>query len=185
MPKLETGAIKEPLKSSARRLVRKRPVRRAPCSNASHARDGYTLVEMLVVVVIAGILTGAVTMAMRPSGPAQANQRELDRLGASLEVLCDGALLAGSARGLRFHAQGYDFWQYRAGVWQPLPGESRPQPVRWPQGLRPRIQIEDVALGPGRNARLPQVICTGIEPPTPFSIEIGTGEHRQSMSWPS
>jgi len=145
---------------------------------------GFTLVEVLVVVVIAGILTGAVLLVMGQSGPAQANKRELARLNASLSVMCDQALLGGSARGLRFHADGYDFWQYRAGAWQPLPSDSRPHPVRWPEGLRPRVQIEALALRPARSQRLPQVICTGVEPPTPFEIEIGSGEHRQTMSWP-
>ena len=139
---------------------------------------------MLVVVIIAGVLTGAVMLVLGQSGPAQTTKRELDRLRASLEVMCDQALLSGAARGLRFHVEGYDFWRYSAGEWQPLPPDSNPRAVRWPQGLRPRVQIEDLALRPARNQRLPQVICTGIEPPTPFTIEIGSGAHRQSMIWP-
>lgn len=177
MPKLETGAIK----TSARSLVQRLPERRLRIAAAAR---GFTLVEVLVVVIIAGVLTGAVLLVMGQSGPGQTSRRELARLDASLEVMCDQALLGGSAHGLRFHAEGYDFWQYLAGAWQPLPGDSRPRPVAWPDGLRPRIQIENVHLRPARNQRLPQVVCTGIEPPTPFKIEIGSGEHRNSMSWP-
>lgn len=151
---------------------------------AEAATRGFTLVEVLVVVIIAGILTGAVLLVLGQSGPSQANQRELARLNVSLEVMCDQALLGGSARGLRFHAEGYDFWQYSAGAWQPLPGDSRLRAVAWPEGMRPRIQVENVPLRPARNQRLPQIVCTGIEPPTPFEIEIGSGEHRKIMSWP-
>ncbi len=146
--------------------------------------SGVTQIEVLVIVTIAGILTGAVLLVMGQSGPGQTNTRELARLNASLEVMCDQALLGGSARGLRFYTEGYDFWQYRTGAWQPLSGDSIPHPVRWPDGLRPRVQIENLVLRPARNQRLPQVICTGVEPPTSFEIEIGSGEHRQSMSWP-
>lgn len=181
MPKLETGAIKEPSNNSPRNLVGRFPGRR---SRIAPATPGFTLVEVLVVVIIAGVLTGAVLLVMGRSGPGQASQRELARLDASLDVMCDQALLGASARGLRFHAEGYDFWQYRAGAWQPMPGDSRPRPVVWPDGLRPRIQVENVHLRPARNQRLPQVVCTGIEPPTPFEIEIGSGEHRKTMSWP-
>lgn len=149
----------------------------------SRAR-GFTLVEILVVVVIAGILTGAVLLGLARSGPGQLNQRELARLAVSLEVMCDQALLGGTARGLRFHEDGYDFWQHSAAGWQALPADGKPSSVRWPEGLRARIEIESLALRPARNARSPQVICTGIEPPTPFVIELGAGEHRKRMSWP-
>lgn len=98
--------------------------------------------------------------------------------------MCDQALLSGTARGLRFHADGYDFWMYSPGGWQQLPAEGRPSAVRWPKGLRPRVQVENLRLGPARNARAPQVICTGIEPPTGFVIELGARDNRRSMSWP-
>jgi len=181
MPKLETGAIKASLSNAERSLVQGLSGRR---SRIASAPPGFTLVEVLVVVIIAGVLTGAVLLVVGQAGPGQASQRELARLNASLEVMCDQALLGGSIRGLRFHAEGYDFWQYRGGAWQPLPGDSRPRPVAWPDGLRPRIQVENVHLRPARNQRMPQVVCTGIEPPTPFEIEIGSGEHRTTMSWP-
>lgn len=168
MPKLATGANSSPSRVAV----------------ALSGTRGFTLVELLVVVVIAGILTGAVLLVLGQSGQAQTIQRELARVNASLNMMCDQALLGGYARGLRFHEEGYDFWQYRAGAWQPLPTGLRPHPVRWSEELRPRVQVENVVLRAVRNQRLPQIICTGIEPPTPFSIEIGSGEHRQSMSWP-
>lgn len=169
MPKLATGANSA---CSARAM------------QAATRAHGFTLVEILVVVVIAGILTGTVLLGLGRTGPGQSNQRELDRLAASLEVMCDQALLSGTARGLRFHADGYDFWRYADGGWQPLPPEGRPAAVRWAEDVRPRIRVEGHALRGAGNARLPQVICTGIEPPTPFAIELGRGEPLRQMRWP-
>lgn len=166
MPKLATGA------SSA--------AARATTSGAS----GFTLVEVLVVVIIAGVLTGAVLLVAGPSGPAQIQQRTLARLDVSLEAMCDRALLSGKPHGLRFNRDGYDFWQLQASAWQPLPPDSRPRAVRWPEDLRPRVQVENLPLRSRIGQRSPQVICSGIEPPTPFVIEVGSGEYRQRMSWP-
>lgn len=172
MPKLATGAIDNHDRPAAGPMTSVRRV------------HGFTLVEILVVVVIAGVLTGAVLLVLGRTGPGQANQRELSRLAASLEAMCDQALLSGTARGLRFHQDGYDFWRHSAAGWQALPADDKPSPVRWPEGLRVRIEVESLVLGPARNARSPQIVCTGIEPPTPFVIELGAGEHRKRMNWP-
>jgi hypothetical protein len=97
-------------------------------------------------------------------------------------MLCDRALLTGTARGLRFHAGGYDFWIHR-GDWQPSAGEDAPPARTWPEGIDPRVRVGGVALT-GRSDGAPQVVCTGLEPATAFAIEIGSGEHRRRMSWP-
>jgi len=169
MPKLVTGA------SSAGELR---------AISAAAAARGFTLVEMLVVVVIAGILTGTVLLGLGRPGPGQANRQALDRLAASLEVMCDQALLSGTARGLRFQARGYDFWRHFEGRWQPLSNTDRPAAARWPGDLRARVQIEGLALRAAGDARGPQVVCTGIEPPTPFSVELGRGGQRRQLRWP-
>lgn len=143
---------------------------------------GFTLVEILVVVVIAAVLTGLVVVGLGRGGPAERAERELDRLSASLELLCDRALLTGTARGLRFHQHGYDFWIHR-GDWQRSAGDGAPADHAWPTGLDPRVSVERVALT-GRRDAAPQIVCTGLEPATAFEITVGGGDTRRRMSWP-
>ncbi|MDT8410285.1 MAG: type II secretion system minor pseudopilin GspH [Wenzhouxiangellaceae bacterium] len=163
MPKSATGAS------------RLSPVARRP--------GGFTLIEILVVVMIAGILTGVVLLRLPAFGATQELQRELDRLQASLEVLCDQALLTGTARGLRFHAEGYDFWQRTGGTWKLRPTDRRPRPVQWPVQVQHRVLVDQQRL-PTSGSPAPQVICSALEPATPFEIQLRMAGDQQSLAWP-
>lgn len=147
------------------------------------SRAGFTLVELLVVVVIAGIVAGLVMLRL----PAIGNddpERLLQRLDAELESICDRALLTGNARGLRFHEQGYDFWRREAGRW--LPAE-RPPAREWPRRTIVDLDIDGLGASPAGvrgDAELPQILCTGIEPATPFRLRLTLGEDRSELVWP-
>lgn len=78
-------------------------------------RAGFSLVEVLVVLAIVGLMTGAAYLTMRPaSDPVReaAEQMQLDL--ARAETL---AVTRGSFIGLRTHARGYDFLIYENGTW--------------------------------------------------------------------
>jgi len=143
---------------------------------------GFTLIEVLVVVVIAAVMTGFALLALGRGGPAEANERSLARVEAAMSALCDRALLTGSAHGARFHEFGYDFWVFGSEGWSELVADI-PSADRWPDQRMPRIEIAALRLEPRRDAA-PQVVCTGIEPPTPFRIEIGRGDALRSLAWP-
>lgn len=146
-------------------------------------RGGFTLVEMLVVLVIASIVAALVLLRLPEIGNDDP-ERLLARLDAELESSCDRALLTGNARGLRFHDRGYDFWRREAGRW--LPAEQPPA-REWPPRVVVDLDIEGLGSAPGRTrstAELPQILCTGIEPATPFRLRLTRGEDRSELVWP-
>ncbi|MGB0514781.1 MAG: type II secretion system protein [Wenzhouxiangellaceae bacterium] len=145
-------------------------------------RRGFTLVEMLVVVIIAGVLTGLVLLRLPATGVDL--DRELRRLEAALDFMCDEALLTGNTRAARLTPDGYDFW-LRQGVggsarWRPSP---RPGARSWPDGVGATIEIARINLGRVSDAS-PQVLCSGLEPPTPLRVELRAGDRRAELTWP-
>jgi len=174
MPRSATGA------NSASRRVRRG--RDSVAAGPGRRASGFTLIEILVVVVIGAVMTGLVVLALGRASPAAVHERALSRVDAAMTRLCDRALLTGNPHGLRFHDAGYDFWVLRAEGWTAPAGDA-PPPGSWPNSQQPRIRIARAPLRTGR-VEAPQVLCTGIEPPTPFEIEFGHGESRRVLAWP-
>ncbi|MCA1779646.1 MAG: prepilin-type N-terminal cleavage/methylation domain-containing protein [Xanthomonadaceae bacterium] len=150
---------------------------------AAHRQAGFTLLEILVVVVIAAIITSMAVLSLPDSGPQTLLEREQARLRASLQSMCDRALLSGSVQGVRFFRQGYDFWHRSESSWQPLAANRRPLTVNWPESLTYRLSVEGHELSAAVPAR-PQVRCSALEPPTAFRLELRSGRHRLTLSWP-
>lgn len=88
---------------------------------------GFTLVELLIVLVVMGLLSAAVVIAMPdPKGSVMA---EAQRFAARAKAAQDKAIIDGRAVAVRVTAAGYRFEQRRDGVWQPLA-----QDVAWKDG---------------------------------------------------
>jgi len=149
---------------------------------AARRQTGFTLLEILVVVAIAAIVTSMAMLSLPDAGPQTVLEREQARLRASLQSMCDQALLTGSVHGVRFHRRGYDFWHRSDLSWQPLAAGRQPAAVTWPDSLSYRLSVEGLEFSAASPAR-PQVSCSALEPPTAFRLELRSGAHRRTLSW--
>ena len=86
--------------------------------------------------------------------------------------------------GLEFRANGYAFWQRLEGRWVPLAPGTDPAAAEWPTTLDARIVLDGRPLRPG-DGRGPQVICTGIEPGTPFELSLRANDRERLWAWPA
>jgi general secretion pathway protein H len=77
----------------------------------AHA-SGFTLLEVLVVVVIIAIITGMAVVSVRVLGGDHEMDQEAARLAAVLTQARDDAMLQGRDLGMRVDAGGYDFLRY-------------------------------------------------------------------------
>lgn len=112
---------------------------------------GFTLLELLVVVVIVGILATMFTLSVGVAGRDRELEREADRFRALVDLAAEDAVIQGRELGLRFHRSGYEFsWlNPDEGLWQSLGTDDLLRPRELPDGLELGLEIE------GRTVRLP------------------------------
>lgn len=81
-------------------------------------RNGFTLVELMVVIAVMALMAGAVvvTAGGTGSGPAAAASRFATRLAAAR----DEAIVSGRPISAWVAPSGYGFERYQGGTWQPL-----------------------------------------------------------------
>lgn len=115
---------------------------------------GFTLIEVLVVLVIIGVVLTFATLSVNPSGPSDRLDTASQRLLALAQEAADEAILSGETIGLQISDQGYRFIRLTDRGWQAIPaGDS---PLR-PRRLDNDIHIDRVNDNGNRDQRNQQV----------------------------
>jgi general secretion pathway protein H len=153
--------------------------------------SGFTLLEVLVVVVIIGIITSMAVISVNVLGGDHEMQQEAERLQAILIQSREDALLQSRDLGLRIDESSFEFLEYdgRTERWRPVLGDPLLRERTLAPGLRLRLRLEDrdVQLKPRRpgTARAPtypHVILQASGEIVPFDVIFsrdGTDEQRR------
>ncbi|HXH03417.1 MAG TPA: type II secretion system minor pseudopilin GspH [Candidatus Competibacteraceae bacterium] len=109
----------------------------------SLVQAGFTLLEVLVVVVLIAIITSFATLAVRAPDPQERLDEEARRLLVRLELAQQEAWLRAETRGVRFAQDGYRFLvRDRQGKWQALSDGTQPGAYRLPSGLSLQLSVD-------------------------------------------
>lgn len=106
------------------------------------AQQGFTLVELLVVITLIGLLAGAVVLSTGGLRPTDARE-EVDKLRRALLRAQEAAVLGNRAIAVRVDRVGFSFEIRRLGAWQSLAGAGFPRVVFAPD-VEARVGKEGV-----------------------------------------
>lgn len=135
---------------------------------------GFTLIEVLVVVVITAVLVSLVAVQLSPDA-RQGLQTEAARLAALLAHARDEAIATGVPLAWQGTEAGYRFLQRGPErTWQPTDGDASLRARVLPVGVSVAA-IETPATANGAN---PMVVLSPTGIADPFRITLAHGEHR-------
>jgi general secretion pathway protein H len=112
---------------------------------AARGASGFTLLEVLVVVVIIGVITSMAVLSVHVLGGDHEMQQQAERLQAILTQAREDAMLESRDLGLRVDATGFDFLQYdtKNERWHVIDSDPLLRPRALPEGLHVSLRLED------------------------------------------
>ncbi|CAI8911007.1 general secretion pathway protein H [Pseudomonas sp. IT-P12] len=125
---------------------------------------GFTLLEMMIVIVLIGALLGMVSLAAGPDPQRQARY-QVHALAGMIQHMRERAVLEGREYGIRLSDSGYRAMRLEAREWKPM---AALQP--WPDGLRVQLDKDGHPLRLDADAGLPQVLMLSSDETSAFTL---------------
>jgi general secretion pathway protein H len=135
------------------------------------ADGGFTLLEMLVVVLIMGLLIGLVRVVVQPDARGQLRV-EAERLAQLLDLAAAEARLSGQTLGWTASGPAYQFWRFREETgWLEIIDNDLLRARVLPPGMTiAALRVENMQRRGGMRLEF-----TPDAPPTLFVIELALG----------
>lgn len=106
---------------------------------------GFTLIEILVVVIIIAIISGVALMSMNLIGDDRELATERKRLATLIQVAQDEAMMQGREFGLELMTSAYRFVEFDPfdNQWREIQGDELFRLRKLPEGMEFELYVED------------------------------------------
>ena len=145
---------------------------------APRTSRGFTLVEMLVVLLIMGLLVGLVSAIALPDERGLL-RNEAERLAQLLDLAVAESRLTGKSIGWTADGPGYRFWRFREDTgWSEIRDSDLLRVRTLPQGMNiSGLRVENM-----RPQGVMRLEFTPYAPPLFFTIEMSLGAERYAVA---
>ena len=111
-------------------------------------QNGFTLLELLVVVVIVAILFTYTTLAIRSDTPEEIIKKEAQRMERLVQLALEEAILRGEEYGIEIFLDGYRFLRFDVteNRWLPLSDDKILRQRELPLEMELEMNLEDTEI---------------------------------------
>lgn len=138
----------------------------------SDIQRGFTLIEVMVVVVIIGVLINFVSLSIGRNSPADQLKTEAKRLSSLIGLASEEALLRSALIGVDISEEEYRFVRLEEGVWQPME-DNLFRSRKLPEGMEFTIASTQ-QTGEDEEENIPEIILLNSGEMTPFELKLSS-----------
>ncbi|MHC8322768.1 type II secretion system minor pseudopilin GspH [Pseudomonas sp. GB2N2] len=131
---------------------------------------GFTLLELMIVIVLVGVLLGMVSFAVGPN-PARQARQDAQGMAGLIQQLRERAVLDGEEFGLRLSDGGYRALRLAAHRWEPVSVL-----YTWPVNVQLHLEQDGYPLILGSDEGPPQVLMLSNDEISAFTLTFSTPE---------
>ncbi len=103
---------------------------------------GFTLLELMVVLVIIGIILSFAVLSISGDDYAELMEEETHRIMTLLELASDEAILRGEELAVLFNEDGYQFLMLQEDLWLATENDGLLKAYALPEGVELRLEVE-------------------------------------------
>lgn len=153
------------------------------CSSANvfprHSRppseSGFTLLEVLAVVLIIGIIVSFASLSIGQNS-SRIVQDEVERLHGLIQLAGEEAVLQGRELALEFDRDRYQFLELGEEDWQPVAEDPMLRERPLPEAIEFTLMLEGVDVSFEDKKKLPRIFILSSGELTPFNMTLKTDE---------
>ena len=108
--------------------------------------NGFTLLELLVVVVIVAILFTYTTLAIRSDSPTDNIKKEAQRMERLIQLALEESILRGEEYGIEIYLDGYRFLRFTENQWLPLSDDKILRDRELPLDMELEMRLEETEI---------------------------------------